>query len=363
MQGGGKMGNLIFALALILIGAGTFVWLFVRLVPPNTLAIPVFLGGKRLNIILTEGLNIIPPFCSLIHYSLKPRERVPFDFSMNVLDDQIECKGTFGFQLLPLREMEKRGLAQISGESNYLLLYDKQQEKIEQDAKARLEEMLDEQLTTIPAECALSKKLNDAIQLAIGKGIKYCIPGNGNKTAEQKIIELVTVYKEEFRKKMEARKIDTSDIPEIPLPEERDLPEQDNNMRGLERIFLEDYGVLLTISTLALEPNPETAKVRSEFRQRDIEREIERLDTNLVLAMIEEVKKKNSSLNDREARDLVMVVQEYYQKPEAQRIDISLTGLENVPPETLLALGQMYTARQTLSGGKGGRGKGGKKRL
>lgn len=356
------MANLIFVLALILLGGGAFVWLCVRLVPPNTLAIPVFLGGKRLNSILGEGLNLVPPFCSLIHYSLKPRERVPFDFSVNVLDDQIECKGMFGFKLLEPEEMEKRGVARVGTDSNYLLLYDEKQEKIETDAKARLEEMLDEQLTTIPAECALSKKLNDTIQLAIGKGIKYCIPGNGNKTAEQKLIELVTAYKDEFVKKMAARGVPVADIPEIPLPEERSLPEQDNNVRGLERIFLEDYGVLLTISTLALEPNPETAKVRSEFRQRDIEREIERLDTNLVLAMIEEVKKKNSSLNDREARDLVMVVQEYYQKPEAQRIDISLTGLENVPPETLLALGQMYMAGRTTGGGKSGKGKGGKKR-
>lgn len=354
------MGNIIFTtLALILLCAGAFVWLCVRLVPPNTLAIPVFLGGRRINMILKEGLNLVPPFCSLIHYSLKPRERVPFEFSMNALDDQIQCKGTFGFQLLPLAEMKKRGLAHIGNESNYLLLYDKQQEKIETDAKARLEEMLDEQLTTIPAECALSKKLNDAIQLVIGKGLKYRIPNDkSGKNVEQKIIALVAAYKEEFVKKMETRKVPVAEIPVIPLPEERDLPEEDNNMRGLERIFLKDYGVLLTISTLALEPNPETAKVRSEFRQRDIEREIERLDTELVLAMIRRVRTDNPSLNDKEARDLVMVVQEYYQKPEAQRIDISLTGLENVPPETLLALGQMYTARQTIRGGKG---KGGKK--
>ncbi len=351
------MQNLIFTLALILIGAGTFVWLFVRLVPPNMLAIPVFLGGKRLNRVLTEGLRILPPFCSLILHSLKPRERVPFEFTMNVLDDQIQCKGTFGFQLLPPEEMNKRGLAWISSASNYLLLYDKQQEKIETDAKARMAEMLDELLTTIPAECALSKKMNDAIQLAIGKGLKYSVPDNGNKTAEQRIIAIATVYQEEFKKKMEARNIDTSDIT-LMIPEERNLPEQDNNVRGLERIFLEDYGVLLTVSTLALEPNPETAKVRSEFRQRDIEREIERLDTNLVLAMIEEVKKKNPSLNDKEARDLVMVVQEYYQKPEAQRIDVSLTGLENVPPETLLALSQMVMAGKAVTGGKK---KGGKK--
>ena len=199
--------------------------------------------------------------------------------------------------------------------------------------------------------------MNDAIQLAIGKGLKYSVPDNGNKTAEQRIIAIATVYQEEFKKKMEARNIDTSDIT-LMIPEERNLPEQDNNVRGLERIFLEDYGVLLTVSTLALEPNPETAKVRSEFRQRDIEREIERLDTNLVLAMIEEVKKKNPSLNDKEARDLVMVVQEYYQKPEAQRIDVSLTGLENVPPETLLALSQMVMAGKAVIGGKK---KGGKK--
>lgn len=274
------MENVIFTLALILIGAGMFVWLFVRLIPPNTLAIPVFLGGRRLDMILEEGLNIIPPFCSLTPYSLKPRERVPFVFSLNVLDDQVQCKGTFGFQLLPPNEMKKRGGLYTSNGSNYLLLYDKQQEKIETDAKARLAEMLDEQLTTIPAECTLSKKMNDAIQLVIQKGLKYSPLGNGNKTAEQEIIGLVAAYKDEFVKKMKARKVPVTDIPAIHLPEERDLPEQDNNVRGLERIFLEDYGVLLTINTLALEPNPETAKVRSEFRQRDIEREIERLDTN-----------------------------------------------------------------------------------
>ncbi|MBI5913405.1 hypothetical protein HY839_03095 [Candidatus Azambacteria bacterium] len=356
------MENLIFTVALMLMGAGIFIWLCVRLVPPNTLAIPVFLGGRRLNRILEEGLNIIfPPFCSLIYYLLKPRERMSFDFSVNVLDDQIQCKGTFGFQLLPPHEMKKRGLLRTGNESNYLLLYDKQQEKIETDAKARLSEMLDEQLTAIPAECALSKKLNDAIQLVIGKGLKYQIPGDkSNNTAEQKIIALVTAYKEEFERKMTARKVAVADIPVIPLPEERDMPEQDNNMRGLERIFLEDYGVLLTISTLALEPNPETAKVRSEFRQRDIEREIERLDTELVLSMIKKVKEDNPSLKEQEARDLVMVVQEYYQRPEAQRIDISLTGLENIPPETLLALSKMYMAGSAVRGGKG---KGGKKQL
>ena len=352
------MENVIFTLALVLIGAGMFVWLFVRLVPPNMLAIPVFLGGRRLNRVLTEGLNILPPFCSLTLHSLKPRERVPFEFSVNVLGDQIECSGTFGFQLLPPDEMNKRGLWRI-GESNYLLLYDKKQEKIETDAKARMAEMLDELLTSIPSECALSKKLNDAIQLAIGKGLKYRIPSNGNETAEQKIIAIVAAYKDEFIKKMTANGVPVTRIPQIPLPEERDLPEQDNNVRGLERIFLEDYGVLLTISTLVLEPNPETAKVRSKLRQRDIEREIEQLDTELVLAMIKKVKMDNPSLKEQEARDLVMIVQEYYQKPEAQRIDISLTGLENVPPETLHAFGQMYMAGHTVRGGKGGK-KGGK---
>ena len=349
------MQNFIFTLALILIGAGAFVWMFVRLVPPNMLAIPVFLGGKRLNVILTEGLSFLwTPFCSLTLHSLKPRERILFEFSVNVLDDQIQCKGTFGFQLLSPDEMNKRGLWRI-GESNYLLLYDKKQEKIETDAKARLAEMLDELLTGIPSECTLSKKLNDAIQLAIGKGLKCHIPGD-NETAEEKIIDLVTTYKEEYGKKMGALGAPTSTILVIPVPEKRELPEEDNNVRGLERIFLEDYGVLLTIFALALEPNPKTAEVRNKLRQRQIEREIELPDNELVLAMIKRAKEDDPSRKEQEARDLVMLVLDYYQKPEAQRIDFSLTGLENVPPETLLALGKMYTAGKAVTGGKGKKG-------
>jgi hypothetical protein len=339
--------EILFTLAITGILAGAFVWLCVRSVPPNTLGIPIFFG-ERLGIVLTEGLNIVRPFCSVTHHSLKPRERVPFKIAVNVLDDTVYCAGTLGFQLLPPKEMKA---------SNYLLLYDEKQEKIETDANARLLEMLDELLTAIPAECALSKKMNDAVQLAVAKGIKYRAPKNGNQTAEEKIIALATTYRDEFLEKMKKRGVDVSDIT-MPIPEKRDVLEQD--ARGLEQIFLEDYGVKLVVSTLALEPNSETAKVRSEFRQRDIEREIERMDTELVLSMIKRVKEDNPSFKDQEARDLVMVVQEYFQKPEAQRIDISLTGLENIPAETLLALGKMYTTGQVA---KNSKGKGGKKQI
>ncbi|MEK7493930.1 MAG: hypothetical protein AAB630_02100, partial [Patescibacteria group bacterium] len=283
------MANIIFTLAFIVFVVGILAWLFLYLIPPNTIAIPVFLGGERLNHIMQEGLRVYAPFCQTIQYEIGPRPRIPLDISLNVFDDQIKAQGEIGFQLLRPDEMEKKmgdlKIACVEQEKNYLILYDRRQPQLENDARARLKEMLDEQLSRIPAECALSKELNDAVQLAVVKGIKFKEKPDG-KTAEQKIIDIVKAYKKNYVEKLLVRGVAATDIPEIPEPSERDLPDHDTNIRGLERIFLEDYGAHLMIATLALEPNADTAKTRSKLRQREIERDIERMDTELVVSQI-----------------------------------------------------------------------------
>lgn len=360
--------NTIFTLALVVFGIGALGWLFLYLIPPNTIAIPVFFGGKRLNHIMQEGLRVYIPFCQTIRYEIGPRKRTLIDISLNVLDDQIQAKGEIGFQLLRPHEMGKKmgdlNIARVEQEENYLILYDRRQPQLENDALARLKEMLDEQLSRIPAECALSKELNDAVQLAVVKGIKFKEKPNG-RTAEQKIIDIVKAYKKNYVEKMLARGVAMTDIPEIPEPSERDLPDHDTNMRGLEKIFLQDYGADLMIATLALEPNAETAKTRSKLRQREIERDIERMDTELVTSqiatLIDTMKEKGVAIDAKTATKLVMVVQEYYAKPELSEFDLTIKGLENVPPETAAALAMLVREGSVLpvmkKGGKGGRKK------
>ena len=74
-------------------------------------------------------------------------------------------------------------------------------------------------------------------------------------------------------------------------------------------MVLEDYGVLLAVSRANWSRPRRHAQVRPSIRNRDIERDIEDIDTKLVTAMIEKVQKKSFQTQRRESRNLVMVVQ------------------------------------------------------
>jgi len=354
------MIDIIYTLAFIVFGVAIFAWLFLYLIPEKTIAIPVFLGGERLNHIMGEGLKIYIPFCQTIQHEIGPRVRVPYDISVSVLDDQIQVKGEIGFQLLKPSEMHQKmlelGFTRFAQEKNYLILYDKRQNQLEHDALARLKEMLDEQLSRIPAECALSKELNDAIQLAIVKGIRFKENEKGG-TAEEKIIDIVKAYKDSYVKKMTERGVAATEIPE---PTKRSLPDEVMSVRGLERFFLEEYGAHLMIFTLTLEPSAKTAATRGKLRQREIERDIERMDTELVTTqiatLIDTMRKKGVEIDAKTATKLVMVVQEYYAKPELSEFDLTIKGLENVPPETTAALAHLVRDGGVIPQGKKGKG-------
>jgi len=347
----------LFILAILGVVVGGALWLFLYIVEPNTIAIPV-LFGEREDKILEEGAQLYKPLRELISHSVQPRERKNYGpLTVNTLYGAAVLTGTIGFELFRSQEMKQKmrecGIENVSQEKNYLLLFDKREKQLETDALARLKEMLDEQLSKVPLMLAITKEYNDAVILAVLKGLKYKSSPN-DKTAEKKIIDLIKKYRDTVYKEMTEKGAVPKEIPDIPIPSKQDLPPEDVHIRGLEQMFIEDYGVVLTILTLKIEPNQRTGEARDERLIREIKRDVKRQDTEFVNAQIRILTDNGSDRKD--AEKIVMAINDYYEKPQIHDYNIHVSGVSSKVVAAATALlgsaGMLKPKKGKKKGGK-----------
>lgn len=340
-------------------------WAFVYIVGEKTLAIPTFLGNRKMAI-LEEGFNLYRwPFCKLITYSTEPREQKSFEFHSNTADDEVRVKVSYRFKLTTLNEMNdimKEYKKLHFAEGTYLLTYDKMQKSIEEDAEKRIHEMFDEQLAKIPSQLSFSKNVSDALQTAVEYGLLHLI--DTNKTIEDQIIEFVVGYKAEMEG-VETKEAKPTII-KIPPKVSRFLSPKDKNRRGIRRIFLEDYGVELMVFAVAIEPSQESARVRAQVYRSAKLREAHKDEIEFTAGQIAKTA-ATAGLKPEDAKEVVLLERDKATKTYTE-YGIRIQGLEHLSKETISDIGKIAEAvspitREGMEKGKGKpKGKGGPKK-
>ena len=325
---------------LILVTVAGFIgWGWFYIVNQKELAIPTFLGNRKPEI-LGEGFNIYPwPFCKLITYSTEPREQKSFTFTSNTVDDEVNVKVSFRFKLPTPCEMGK--ITAEYGELNFadgtfLLTYDKMQKSIEDDAEKRTHEMFDEQLAKVPTALALNKQVNDVIQTIVERGIGYAV---GGMTAERQLIDMITKYRDTVVKAMTDRGEQPSEI-NIPKPADQQLSAQDKNIRGIRRLFLEDYGAEMTVFAVTIEPSPRTSEIRSNMQQQEIMRKTERQDMEFI-----KIAGAAAGMTPEQAKEYLLVSRKLADKTYSDnKYEIGVKGLEGLSSKTIESVGKIAEA-------------------
>src|SRR3989344_1151494 len=323
--------------------AGLFVWGFIYIVDQKELAIPTFFGNRKPEI-LEEGFNIYPwPFCKLITYSTEPREQKSFTFTSNTVDDEVNVKVSFRFKLPTPCEMGK--ITAEYGELNFadgtfLLTYDKMQKSIEDDAEKRTHEMFDEQLAKVPTALALNKQVNDIIQVIVERGLNYNIRiGDANVTAEGRLIQMIEEYKNTVVQGATQRGEQPTEV-RVPEPVGHILAQQDKNIRGIRRLFLEDYGAEMTVFAVTIEPSPRTSEIRSKMQQQEIMRKTERQDMEFI-----KTAGVAAGMTPEQAKEYLLVSRKLADKTYSDnKYEISVKGLEGLSPETIESVGKIAEA-------------------
>lgn len=318
-------------------------WGFIYIVNQKELAIPTFLGNRKLEI-LEEGINFYPwPFCKMITYSTEPRGQKSFEFTSNTVDDEVNVKVSFRFKLPTPCEMrtindEYGNLNFASG--TYLLTYDKMQRSVEDDAEKRVHEMFDEQLAKVPTTLALNKQVNDVIQIIVEMGLNHVIRiDNSDTTAEKRLIKMIDDYSKTVIKAMTERKEQPTEI-RVPEPVGHILSQQDKNIRGIRRLFLEDYGVEMTVFAVTIEPSPRTSEIRSKMQQQEIMRKTERQD----MQFIKEAG-ASAGMTPEQAKEYLLVSRKLADKTYSDnKHEITVRGLEGLTSNTIESVGKIAEA-------------------
>lgn len=309
-------------------------WGFIYIVNQKELAIPTFFGNRKPEI-LEEGINFYHwPFCKLITYSTEPRGQKSFEFTSNTVDDEVNVKVSFRFKLPTSCEMgaiESEFGNLNFADGTFLLTYDKMQKSIEDDAEKRVHEMFDEQLAKVPTALALNKQVNDVIETIVERGIGFII---GNITSEKRLIDMISQYRDTIVAAMTERGEQPSEV-NVPEPANRQLSAQDKNIRGIRRLFLEDYGVEMTVFAVTIEPSPRTSEVRSKMQQQEIMRKTERQD-------MEFIKEAGASagMTPDQAKEYLLVSRKLADKIYSD-YKINIVGLEGLTPKTIESVGKM----------------------
>lgn len=318
--------------------AGFAGWGWLYIVNQKELAIPTFLGNRKPEI-LEEGFNgYWWPFCKLITYSTEPRGQKSFEFTSNTVDDEVNVKISFRFKLPTPCEM-----ARISSEygdnlhfaeGTYLLTYDKMQKSIEDDAEKRIHEMFDEQLAKVLTALALNKQVNDVIQTIVERGIDCIVDGT---SAEQRLINMISQYRDTIVAAMAGRGEQPSEV-RVPEPINRQLATQDRNVRGIRRLFLEDYGAEMTVFAVTIEPSPRTAEVRSKMQQQEIMRKTEKQDMDFIKAV-----SADTGMTPEQTKEYLLVSRKLADKTYSD-YKIRVEGLEGLTPKTIESVGKIAEA-------------------
>lgn len=148
---------------------------------------------------------------------------------------------------------------------------------------------------------------------------------------------MISQYRDTIVAAMAGRGEQPSEV-RVPEPINRQLATQDRNVRGIRRLFLEDYGAEMTVFAVTIEPSPRTAEVRSKMQQQEIMRKTEKQDMDFIKAV-----SADTGMTPEQTKEYLLVSRKLADKTYSD-YKIRVEGLEGLTPKTIESVGKIAEA-------------------